>query len=57
VTDVYVRADGAALAALATALDEGVLSVHVAAKLPLTDAAAALDRAVVGRGGAIVLVP
>ena len=57
VTDVYVRADGAALAALATALDKGVLSVHVAAKLPLTDAAAALDRAVSGRGGAIVLVP
>ena len=57
VTDVYVRADGAALALLATALDEGLLSVDVAARLPLTDAAAALDSAVSGRGGAIVLVP
>lgn len=57
VSDVYVRADGAALAALATALDEGLLSVEVAARLPLTDAAAALDGAVAGRAGAIVLVP
>jgi NADPH:quinone reductase-like Zn-dependent oxidoreductase len=57
VTDVYVRADGAALALLATALDEGLLSVDVAARLPLRDAAAALDSAISGRGGAIVLVP
>ena len=57
VSDVYVRADGAGLAVLATALDEGLLSVDVAATLPLTDAAAALDSAVSGRGGAIVLVP
>jgi NADPH:quinone reductase-like Zn-dependent oxidoreductase len=57
VRDVYVRADGAELALLATALDEGALSVVVAARLPLTDAAAALDGAVSGRGGAIVLVP
>jgi NADPH:quinone reductase-like Zn-dependent oxidoreductase len=57
VSDVYVRADGAALAVLATALDEGLLSVDVAARLPLTDAAAALDSAVSGHGGAIVLVP
>jgi NADPH:quinone reductase-like Zn-dependent oxidoreductase len=57
VTDVYIRADGAELATLATALDEGLLSVEVAATLPLTDAAAALDGAVSGRGGAIVLVP
>jgi NADPH:quinone reductase-like Zn-dependent oxidoreductase len=57
VADVYVRADGAALAAMATALDESVLSVHVAATLPLTDAAAALDGAVSGRAGAVVLVP
>ena len=55
--DVYVRADGAALAALATALEQGLLSVHVAARLPLTDAAAALDTAVSGRAGAVVLVP
>jgi NADPH:quinone reductase-like Zn-dependent oxidoreductase len=57
VRDVYVRADGAALAVLATALHEGLLSVDVAARFPLTDAAAALDGALSGRGGAIVLVP
>jgi NADPH:quinone reductase-like Zn-dependent oxidoreductase len=57
VTDLYVRADGAALAALATALDGGVLSVDIAARLPLTDAAAALESAVSGHAGAIVLVP
>jgi NADPH:quinone reductase-like Zn-dependent oxidoreductase len=57
VRDVYIRADGAALSVLATALDEGLLSVDVAARLPLTDAAAALDGAVSGRGGAVVLVP
>jgi NADPH:quinone reductase-like Zn-dependent oxidoreductase len=57
VTDVYVRGDGAQLAMLATALDEGLLSVPIAARLPLTDAAAALDDAVSGRAGAIVLVP
>ena len=57
VSDVYVRADGAALTLLATALDEGLLSVDVPARLPLTDAAAALDSAVSGHGGAIVLVP
>jgi NADPH:quinone reductase-like Zn-dependent oxidoreductase len=57
VSDLYVRADGAALAVLATALDEGLLSVAVAARLRLTDAAAALDSAVSGRGGAVVLVP
>jgi NADPH:quinone reductase-like Zn-dependent oxidoreductase len=57
VADVYVRADGAALAELATALEQGALSVHVAARLPLTDAATALDGAVSGRPGAVVLVP
>jgi NADPH:quinone reductase-like Zn-dependent oxidoreductase len=57
VADVYVRADGATLAALATALEDRLLSVHVAARLPLTDAAAALDGAVSGRRGAVVLVP
>lgn len=57
VSDVYVHADGAALAVLASALDEGRLSVDVAARVPLTDAAAALDSALSGRGGAIVLVP
>jgi NADPH:quinone reductase len=57
VRDVYVRADGADLAVLATALDEGLLSVDVSARLPLTDAAAALDGAVSRRGGATVLLP
>jgi hypothetical protein len=45
------------LAVLATALEQGLLSIHIAARLPLTDAAAALDGAVSGRPGAIVLVP
>jgi NADPH:quinone reductase-like Zn-dependent oxidoreductase len=57
VADVYVRADGAALAALATTLEQGLLSVDVAEKLPLTDAAAALEGALSGRRGAVVLVP
>ncbi|MFL5951892.1 MAG: NADP-dependent oxidoreductase [Gaiellaceae bacterium] len=57
VTDVYVRADGAGLAMLAAALDDGLLSIDIASKLPLTAAAAALDGAVSGRAGAIVLVP
>ena len=57
VTDIYVRADGATLSILATALDEGILSVVVAETLPLSDAAAALDGALSGRGGAVVLVP
>jgi NADPH:quinone reductase-like Zn-dependent oxidoreductase len=55
--EVRVRADGPALAVLATALDEGLLSIDVAARLPLADAAAALDGALSGRRGAIVLVP
>ena len=57
VTDVYVRADGAELALLATALGEGLLSIDIAARLPLRDAAAALDGAISGGGGATVLVP
>ena len=57
VADVYVRADGAELAALAAALGEGLLSIDIGAALPLTDAAAALDRAVSGGGGATVIVP
>src|SRR3954468_591640 len=36
VTDVYVRADGAGLAMLAAALDDGLLSIDIASKLPLT---------------------
>ncbi len=56
VADIYVRADGARLAALAAALAEGLLSLHVAATVPLAEAAAALKRAVAGgAAGAIVL--
>jgi len=58
VTDVYVRPDGTRLAALAGALGNGLLSLRVAATLPLEDAAAGLADAVAGRAaGAIVLVP
>jgi NADPH:quinone reductase-like Zn-dependent oxidoreductase len=56
VADVYVRADGAQLAELAAALADGQLSLDVAATMPLTDAARALQSAVGGHvGGAIVL--
>jgi hypothetical protein len=57
VTDAYVRADGAELAVLATVLEQGLISVDVAAKLPLTDAATALGGAVSVRRGATVLLP
>jgi NADPH:quinone reductase-like Zn-dependent oxidoreductase len=57
VTDVYVRADGARLAALVETLAQGLLSVHVAASRPLAEAAEALQDAVAGRAsGAIVLM-
>ncbi len=56
VADVYVQPDGAHLAALAEALANGLLSFDVAATFPLADAATALDRAVAGAGGAMVLV-
>src|SRR5205823_5248333 len=56
VADVYVRADGARLAELVAALADGQLSLHVAATLPLTDAATALQSAVTGHAaGATVL--
>jgi NADPH:quinone reductase-like Zn-dependent oxidoreductase len=58
VADVYIRADGARLAALVAALADGLLSLHVAAALPLADAATALEDTVTGRaGGATVLCP
>ena len=50
VADVYVRADGTRLAALAGALADGLLSLRVAATLPLEDAAVGLKDAVAGRG-------
>ena len=57
VTDVYVRADGARLAALVETLAQGRLSLHVAATRPLAQAATALQDAVAGRAwGAIVLM-
>jgi len=58
VTDIYVRGDSARLAALVAALADGVLSLHVAATLPLAEAAAALEDVVAGRAaGATVLTP
>src|SRR6266508_6332400 len=57
VTDVYVRADGARLAALVATLAQGLLSLHVAATRPLAEAASALQDAVAGRvAGASVLM-
>jgi NADPH:quinone reductase len=57
VTDVYVRADGARLAALVATLAQGRLSLRLAATRPLVQAATALQDAVAGRAsGAIVLM-
>jgi NADPH:quinone reductase-like Zn-dependent oxidoreductase len=57
ITDVYVRADGARLAALVETLAHGRLSLHVAATRPLAEAATALQDAVAGHAsGAIVLM-
>jgi NADPH:quinone reductase-like Zn-dependent oxidoreductase len=56
VADVYVRADGTRLAALAAALADGRLALHMGVTLPLTEAATALQAAVAGRAsGASVL--
>jgi NADPH:quinone reductase-like Zn-dependent oxidoreductase len=56
VADVYVRADGARLAALAAALAERLLSLPVAAAVPLAEARTALQGVVAGRAaGATVL--
>ena len=56
VADVYVRADGARLAALVAALADGMLSLHLGATVPLAAAAAALQAASAGRAsGATVL--
>ena len=57
VTDVYVQADGARLAALVETLAQGRLLLHVAATRPLAQAATALQDAVAGRAaGASVLM-
>lgn len=56
VADIYVRGDGARLAELVAALADETLSLHVAATLPLAEAATALRDAVTGRSkGANVL--
>jgi NADPH:quinone reductase-like Zn-dependent oxidoreductase len=56
VADVYVHADGARLTELVGRLADGQLSLHVAATLPLTDAATALESAVTSHAaGATVL--
>src|SRR3954463_3650061 len=57
VADVYVRADGAQLAALVAALADGTLSLHLGTTVPLAEAAAALRTASAGRAsGATVLM-
>jgi NADPH:quinone reductase-like Zn-dependent oxidoreductase len=56
VADVYVRADGPRLTELVGGLAGGQLSLHVAATLPLTDAAMALQSVVTAHvAGATVL--
>jgi NADPH:quinone reductase-like Zn-dependent oxidoreductase len=56
VANIYVRADGARLAALVAALADGLLSLRVRATFPLEDAATALQGAITGRAaGATVL--
>jgi hypothetical protein len=56
VANIYVRADGARLAALVAALADGPLSLHVGATFALADAATALQGAVTDRAsGATVL--
>src|SRR5436190_1616297 len=56
IANVYVRADGARLAALVAALADGLLSLHVGATFGLSDAARALQGAITGRAaGATVL--
>jgi NADPH:quinone reductase-like Zn-dependent oxidoreductase len=56
VADVYVRANGEELEALGAGLAEGLLSLQVAARFPLAEAATALESTVSGRAaGANVL--
>jgi NADPH:quinone reductase-like Zn-dependent oxidoreductase len=58
VADIYIRADGAALAALVEPLAQGLLTIHVGAAGPLAQAATALQDVVTGRAsGASVLLP
>jgi NADPH:quinone reductase-like Zn-dependent oxidoreductase len=55
VTDLYVRPDGRQLAALTELLADGTLSVPIASVRPLDQAAQALQDAVAGADGAVVL--
>jgi NADPH:quinone reductase-like Zn-dependent oxidoreductase len=56
VAEVYVRADGSRLTALAAALADGMLSLHLGGTVPLCEAAAALESVSAGRAsGATVL--
>jgi NADPH:quinone reductase-like Zn-dependent oxidoreductase len=55
VSDVYVRADGRQLSALAELLAFGTLSVPIASVRPLEQATEALRQVVAGADGAIVL--
>ena len=56
VADVYIQADGTRLAALITALADGLLSLPVGATRPLAEAATVMQPAVAGRAaGASVL--
>jgi len=56
VANIYVKADGRRLAALAEAIQDGLLSLNVGARFALADAATALQCAVTGRAaGATVL--
>jgi NADPH:quinone reductase-like Zn-dependent oxidoreductase len=56
VANIYVEADGERLAALAEALEDGLLSLNVGARFALADAATALQGAIAGRAaGATVL--
>jgi hypothetical protein len=56
VANVYVRADGARLAALGEQLARGLLSLDVATTLPLAEAATGLQGAAAGHtAGATVL--
>jgi len=55
VSDVYVRPDGRQLSALGELLARGTLQVPIASVRPLEEAAEALQEAVAGADGAIVL--
>lgn len=57
IANVYVEADGRQLTALVALLAQGAADVTVGTVLPLSRAGDALERAVRGNGGAVVLKP